>query len=118
MAIGLIAWFLMPDRPEACKWLTDEERGAPAPVPKWPRLGAHTDHANHRTALAEVRIKSENVGQSQAIDTLRKKAVLQGIFAPSTLGMSSLVLHSIFFLLRRSALLPLHWPGPSPVRPC
>ncbi|TNY19435.1 putative MFS transporter [Rhodotorula diobovata] len=62
MAIGLIAWFLMPDRPEACKWLTDEER-----------------------ALAEVRIKSENVGQSQAIDTLRKKAVLQGIFAPSTL---------------------------------
>ncbi|GAA5848303.1 hypothetical protein JCM9279_001004 [Rhodotorula babjevae] len=62
MAIGIISYFLMPDRPEKCKWLSDEER-----------------------ALAEVRIKSENVGQSQAVDKLRKSAVLQGIFAPSTL---------------------------------
>ncbi|GAA5890593.1 hypothetical protein JCM8208_004926 [Rhodotorula glutinis] len=44
------------------RWLSDEER-----------------------ALAEVRIKSENAGQAQAVDKLRRSAVLQGIFAPSTL---------------------------------
>ncbi|TNY19420.1 putative MFS transporter [Rhodotorula diobovata] len=62
MAIGLVAWFVLPDRPDTCKWLSADER-----------------------ALAEARIKAENPGQTSTVDKLRKKAVLQGIFAPSTL---------------------------------
>jgi len=88
MAIGIISYFLMPDRPETCKWLSDDERGAPA-LPRF--RPARRPLLTHDTpaALAEVRIKSENVGQAQAVDKLRRSAVLQGILAPTTLGTSS-----------------------------
>ncbi|KPV77704.1 uncharacterized protein RHOBADRAFT_11949, partial [Rhodotorula graminis WP1] len=84
MVIGIVSYFLMPDRPEACKWLSDDERGAPAHPLSSSRSTSLTDSYTP-AALAEVRIKSENVGQAQAVDKLRTRAVLQGIFAPSTL---------------------------------
>ncbi|GAA5844044.1 hypothetical protein JCM11251_003008 [Rhodosporidiobolus azoricus] len=69
MGIGIMAWFLMPDRPEKCRWLSEEER-----------------------ALAEARIKSENVGQTDVIDTLQRKVMLQGVFNPTTLAVSLIFL--------------------------
>ncbi|GAA5836738.1 hypothetical protein JCM11251_002713 [Rhodosporidiobolus azoricus] len=62
MGIAVIAWFLMPNTPSQCRWLSDKER-----------------------ALAEARIKSENVGQHEVIDSLQKKAILHGVFNPTTL---------------------------------
>ncbi|KPV77718.1 uncharacterized protein RHOBADRAFT_31279 [Rhodotorula graminis WP1] len=62
MGIGLISWFVLPDRPETCKWLSADER-----------------------ALADARIKAENPGQTSTIDKLHRKSVMQGIFSPSTL---------------------------------
>ena len=32
MAIGLVAWFVLPDRPDTCKWLSADERGAFGPL--------------------------------------------------------------------------------------
>lgn len=63
MGIGLISWFLVQDRPSACKWLTPEER-----------------------ELAEFRLVAENVGQSEAVDKMHSKAVWSGIFNVTTLG--------------------------------
>lgn len=63
MGIGLISWFLVQDRPSACKWLTPEER-----------------------ELAEFRLVAENVGQSEAVDKMHSKAVWSGIFNVTTIG--------------------------------
>ncbi|GAA5901314.1 hypothetical protein JCM6882_007744 [Rhodosporidiobolus microsporus] len=62
MGIGILAWFLMPNTPAQCRWLSDEER-----------------------ALAEARIKSENVGQTDVVDSFARKAILDGVFNPTTL---------------------------------
>ncbi|GAA5836740.1 hypothetical protein JCM11251_002714, partial [Rhodosporidiobolus azoricus] len=67
MGIAIISWFLMPNDPESCRWLSEEER-----------------------ALASARIKSENVGQTEVIDALQRKAILHGVFNPTTL-ISSLI---------------------------
>ncbi|BGP40847.1 hypothetical protein JCM10449v2_004812 [Rhodotorula kratochvilovae] len=69
MGIAIISWFILPDRPEVCKWLTPEER-----------------------LLAEARIKSENVGQTNVIDSMQRKTVYQGIFNPTTLIVSTIFL--------------------------
>ncbi|GAA5975355.1 hypothetical protein JCM11641_005950 [Rhodosporidiobolus odoratus] len=69
MGIAVCSWFLLPDRPETCRWLSEEER-----------------------ALAEARIKSENVGQTDVVDNIRFKSVLQGIFNPTTLIVSLIFL--------------------------
>lgn len=63
MGIGIIAWFLIPDRPETAKWLTPEER-----------------------ALAEARLKADHVGQTRVVDQIGNKAVIDGVLNPSTLG--------------------------------
>ncbi|GJN91221.1 hypothetical protein Rhopal_004239-T1 [Rhodotorula paludigena] len=60
--IAIISWFILPDRPETCKWLSPEER-----------------------ALAEARIKAENVGQSSAIDSMHWKTVKDGVWNPTTM---------------------------------
>ncbi|BGP16971.1 hypothetical protein JCM10213v2_004980 [Rhodosporidiobolus nylandii] len=65
MGIAVICWFLMPNTPSACKWLSEDEK-----------------------ALAEVRIRSENAGQTQVVDSMHKKALWQGIFNPTTLVVS------------------------------
>ncbi|TNY19180.1 putative MFS transporter [Rhodotorula diobovata] len=62
MGIALISYFILPDRPETCKWLTPEER-----------------------LLAEARIKSENVGQTEVVDALHSKTLWSGVFNPTTL---------------------------------
>lgn len=63
MGIGIISWFLVQDRPSACKWLTPEER-----------------------ELAEFRLVAENVGQYEAVDKMHSKAVWSGIFNVTTIG--------------------------------
>ncbi|POY71127.1 hypothetical protein BMF94_5884, partial [Rhodotorula taiwanensis] len=70
MVIAAAAWFLISDRPSACKWLTPEER-----------------------ELAEFRVMAENVGQHEAIDKMHSKAVKAGIWNANTL-----VIAIIFFL--------------------
>ncbi|GAA6005626.1 uncharacterized protein JCM10292_006718 [Rhodotorula paludigena] len=60
--IAIISWFILPDRPEVCKWLSPEER-----------------------ALAEARIKAENVGQSTAIDSMHWQTVKDGVWNPTTM---------------------------------
>ncbi|KWU44437.1 putative pantothenate transporter [Rhodotorula sp. JG-1b] len=69
MGIGLISWFLVQDRPSACKWLTPEER-----------------------ELAEFRLVAENVGQSEAVDKMHSKAVWSGIFNVTTIVVSLIFL--------------------------
>ncbi|GAA6002876.1 hypothetical protein JCM10207_001878 [Rhodosporidiobolus poonsookiae] len=67
MGIGAISWFVLPDRPEKCRWLTEEEK-----------------------ILAEARIKSENVGQTDVVDSMHKQAIWDGVFNTTTL-VSSLI---------------------------
>ncbi|GAA6005711.1 uncharacterized protein JCM10292_006747 [Rhodotorula paludigena] len=67
--IAIISWFILPDRPEVCKWLTPEER-----------------------ALAEARIKAENVGSTHVVDALHNKAVYGGIFNVTTLLCATIFL--------------------------
>ncbi|BGP40877.1 hypothetical protein JCM10449v2_004842 [Rhodotorula kratochvilovae] len=62
MGIAVLSWFVLPDRPEVCKWLSADER-----------------------ALAEARIKAENTGATVVIDSMQRKTVYQGIFNPTTL---------------------------------
>ncbi|GAA6032527.1 hypothetical protein JCM8097_004800 [Rhodosporidiobolus ruineniae] len=65
MGLGVLSWFFLPNTPGACKWLTEEER-----------------------TLAEARIKSENVGQTDVVDHMQTKAILHGVFNPTTLLVS------------------------------
>ncbi|KPV77692.1 uncharacterized protein RHOBADRAFT_41688 [Rhodotorula graminis WP1] len=67
MGIAIISWFILPDRPEVCKWLTPEER-----------------------LLAEARIKSENVGQTEVVDSLQTKTLYAGVFNATTLISSTI----------------------------
>ncbi|GJN93535.1 hypothetical protein Rhopal_006592-T1 [Rhodotorula paludigena] len=68
MGIGIIAWFLIPDRPETAKWLTPEER-----------------------ALAEARLKADHVGQTRVVDQIGNKAVIDGVLNPSTLVLPTII---------------------------
>ncbi|GAA6032524.1 hypothetical protein JCM8097_004799 [Rhodosporidiobolus ruineniae] len=69
MGLGVISYFVLPGTSGTCKWLSAEER-----------------------ALAEARVKSEYVGQQTVVDALQKKAILQGIFNPTTLVAAVLFL--------------------------
>lgn len=73
MGIGIISWFLVWDRPSACKWLSAEER-----------------------ELAEFRLVAENVGQHQVVDRMHSKAVYSGIFNVNTIGTLSRWFPSLF----------------------
>ncbi|KAH8923427.1 MFS general substrate transporter [Atractiella rhizophila] len=56
VGLGIIGFFLMTDRPDSAPWLTKEEK-----------------------ALAALRIKSENVGTTVVVDTLRRKVYWGGV---------------------------------------
>ncbi|GHJ84093.1 hypothetical protein NliqN6_0495 [Naganishia liquefaciens] len=60
--IGIAAYILLTDRPETARWLSPEEK-----------------------QLAELRVRSENVGATVAIEKFSWKRVKQGISAPSTI---------------------------------
>ncbi|BGP71095.1 hypothetical protein NBRC10513v2_004460 [Rhodotorula toruloides] len=65
MGIAIFSWFVLADRPEVCSWLTPEEK-----------------------ALAEARIKIDNVGSTVVVDAIHWKAVWAGILNPVTLASS------------------------------
>ncbi|KAI5453557.1 hypothetical protein NCC49_005383 [Naganishia albida] len=60
--IGIAAYILLTDRPATARWLSPEEK-----------------------LLAEVRVRSENVGATVAIEGFSWKRVRQGLRAPSTI---------------------------------
>ncbi|GHJ89070.1 hypothetical protein NliqN6_5472 [Naganishia liquefaciens] len=61
-AIGIGAYFLMTDRPEVARWLSQEEKD-----------------------LASTRIKAEHAGSTTVLDKMNTRAIKQGILAPTTL---------------------------------
>jgi hypothetical protein len=67
--IGIASYFLMTDRIETAKWLSQEEKD-----------------------LANARIKREQVGATVVLDKLHSRAVKQGIFAPTTLAIGFIFL--------------------------
>ncbi|EMS24265.1 hypothetical protein NBRC10512_000898 [Rhodotorula toruloides] len=69
MGIAIISWFVLADRPEVCGWLTAEEK-----------------------ALAEARIKIDNVGSTVVVDKIHWKAVWAGILNPVTIASSIIFL--------------------------
>ncbi|KAI5476423.1 MFS transporter [Pseudohyphozyma bogoriensis] len=62
MGLGVLAFFVMSEGPASARWLTEEEK-----------------------ALAAARIKSENVGSTVVVDKMSNKAVLDGMFSPTTI---------------------------------
>jgi MFS family permease len=68
-AIGILAYFVMTDRPSTARWLSDEEK-----------------------ELAIARIKREQIGATVVLDKMSAKRVLQGIAAPPTLVISLIYL--------------------------
>ena len=60
--VGIIGWFTLTDRPATAKWLSAEEK-----------------------ALAEYRIKSENVATRVVLDKVKGKAIWQGAASFNTL---------------------------------
>lgn len=60
--VGVIGYVLLTDRPATAKWLSSEEK-----------------------ALAEYRIKRENVATRVVLDKVNKKAVLQGATSFNTI---------------------------------
>lgn len=69
MGLSVIGYFTLTDRPATAKWLTEDER-----------------------AIAIARVKSENVGATEVLDTLDKPKILRGIFNPNTLAVSFIFL--------------------------
>ncbi|KAJ9102006.1 hypothetical protein QFC19_004931 [Naganishia cerealis] len=67
--IGLASYLLMTDRPEKARWLSQEEKD-----------------------LAASRIKAEHVGATVVLDKMNKRAIKQGIFAPTTLAIGLIFL--------------------------
>lgn len=59
VAIAIIAFFTLTDRPETAKWLSEEEK-----------------------ALALARVSSERPGQSEVLDTMDKKKLWLGFWNP------------------------------------
>ncbi|GAA5837014.1 hypothetical protein JCM11251_004474 [Rhodosporidiobolus azoricus] len=64
MGLGVLAWFLLPDSPSKARFLTPEQR-----------------------ILAVARIKSENVGSTELLDSVHQSVVRQAMFNPTTLTM-------------------------------
>ncbi|KAJ9102007.1 hypothetical protein QFC19_004932 [Naganishia cerealis] len=60
--IGIAAYFLMSDRPETARWLSEDEK-----------------------KLAARRLKADQVGSSVLLEQMNIRAVKQGIFATTTL---------------------------------
>lgn len=69
IAISIIAFFTLTDRPATAKWLTQEEKD-----------------------LAISRVKSERVGATEVLDKFDRKKVFAGIFSPVTLGTALMFL--------------------------
>jgi len=69
VAISLIAFVTLTDRPATARWLTQEEKD-----------------------LAIARVKSERVGATEVLDKLDTIKILRGIFSPVTLGTSFIFL--------------------------
>lgn len=65
IGISVIAFFLMTDRPETARWLSQEEK-----------------------ELATARIKSERPSTVRILDGIDVPKVLRGIFSPVTLSVS------------------------------
>ncbi|KDE07167.1 hypothetical protein MVLG_02568 [Microbotryum lychnidis-dioicae p1A1 Lamole] len=57
MPLGLLSFFLLPDRPETAKWLNAEEK-----------------------VLCAARSKSENVGAIEVVDSMKKEVFFAGMF--------------------------------------
>lgn len=69
IALGLIAFLTLTDRPETARWLTKEEK-----------------------ELAIARVKSERVGQTAVLDKIDSKKLVRGIFSPITLSTAFIFL--------------------------
>ncbi|KAF9880450.1 major facilitator superfamily transporter [Colletotrichum karsti] len=65
IGLGLIGFFTLTDRPASAKWLTEAEK-----------------------ELAESRVRSERVGQSQVLDKIDTLKLRRGILCPITLSTS------------------------------
>ncbi|CAI7593138.1 unnamed protein product [Penicillium pancosmium] len=62
IAIGVISFFTLTDRPETARWLTQEEKD-----------------------LAIARVKSERIGTTEVLDKMDTAKTLRGIFSPVTI---------------------------------
>ncbi|KAH0428258.1 major facilitator superfamily transporter [Colletotrichum camelliae] len=69
IALSLISFFTLTDRPETAKWLTQEEKD-----------------------LCVARVKSERVGTTEVIDGIDKKKLLRGMLNPVTLEIAVIFL--------------------------
>ncbi|KAK1446635.1 major facilitator superfamily transporter [Colletotrichum cuscutae] len=65
IGLALIGFITLTDRPASARWLTEAEKD-----------------------LAETRVRSERVGQTQVLDKMDTKKLRRGIFAPLTLATS------------------------------
>lgn len=63
IGLGILAFFILTDRPETARWLSPEEK-----------------------QLAVARIRSERIGSKQLIDKIDGQKVKRGIFNPVTLS--------------------------------
>lgn len=70
--LGILAYFILTDRPETAKWLTAEEK-----------------------EIAIARVKSEHVGVTQVLDKIDTKKVKAGILNP-TVRLTSLARTLLF----------------------
>lgn len=90
--VGLSSYFLMPDRIESARWLSDREK-----------------------SLALARIKSDNVATSTVVDQFRRRLALQGLFNPTSIAcgvlmaISSLTAQSVGYML--PTIIKLVFPG-------
>ncbi|KAK9896754.1 MFS general substrate transporter [Cystobasidium minutum MCA 4210] len=63
--LGIVAYFILTDRPATAKWLTQEEKD-----------------------IAIARVKSEHVGTTVVLDRIDKAKIKAGMLNPNTLGVS------------------------------
>ncbi|KAL4966644.1 putative MFS transporter [Aspergillus stella-maris] len=87
IALGLIAFLTLTDRPETARWLNQEEKD-----------------------LAIARLKSERVATTEVLDKIDTKKLMRGIFSPVTLGTS------FIFLLNNITVQGLAFFAPTIVR--
>ncbi|THW19393.1 putative MFS transporter [Aureobasidium pullulans] len=87
VAISVVAFFTLTDRPATAKWLSQEEKD-----------------------LAISRVKSERVGATEVLDKFDRKKVFKGIFSPVTLGTA------LIFLLNNVTVQGLAFFAPTIVR--
>lgn len=91
--VGILAYFLMTDRPATARWLNEHEK-----------------------ALALARIKVENVGATEVLDHMDAKKLLKGMFNPTvfTVGMiflfDNVTVNGLAFFLPKiiSTIFPHH----------